>query len=678
MAYTYQDQLEFAASLYCTARMYSERIGCSWELIIAQACQECGWGEKCLEGTNNIYNIKADPSWKGTSKKFFVREEIRGVDQKVWADFRVYGSYAESLADRMRFLEQNRRYRDLLKPGIKGDYRKEAWEMQNSGYATDSGYATAIINVIETQTFRRAMAVAMKRGCGPSLPAIDIRVLDGANVPIPRARLAIQMDGKKVEAEASKDGRLVVRHKLPCGDLHLKIFDEAHKDWVDLEPVKTETTTAGQSVTLVAPHFVARTSTREHEKKAPPSPAPAASAPGSAPAAPKPAPAASTPAPAPAAPKPAPAAAKPPQASATAPTAPAKPTAPAATTAGSSPTQYKMHPVEKGQSLSKIGIIHGVSYQAIAKANGITSPFIIRPGQILKIPVVPKQAADSGSHAAPAQAQHPAAPAQHPAAPAAPAKHPATATAPAAPAHRPAAAMAPAAPAGRPAASASPEKHAAEPAPMQPTALPPTVSQAIKEGRPELHTVYMRNEKDNPQTDLMHSSRAPWLVHAQREFEKGVYRRKGKANDARILEYFQATKGTASIKTDEKAYCAAFANWCLAQEKFTGIKDGWALNFKKWGRPTRDNKPALGAVAVIEFDDGGHHVTFVVGINASKTRISTLGGNQGKAHGVTHSYCSVRNVIAYRYPSNYPHYDDDYVLHDVAGDNAPMTSASTH
>lgn len=34
-----EDKLEFAASLYCKARMFSERLGCSWELIIAQACE---------------------------------------------------------------------------------------------------------------------------------------------------------------------------------------------------------------------------------------------------------------------------------------------------------------------------------------------------------------------------------------------------------------------------------------------------------------------------------------------------------------------------------------------------------------------------------------------------------------------------------------------------------------
>ncbi len=47
------------------------------------------------------------------------------------------------------------------------------------------------------------------------------------------------------------------------------------------------------------------------------------------------------------------------------------------------------------------------------------------------------------------------------------------------------------------------------------------------------------------------------------------------------------------------------------------------------------NKPALGAVAVIRFEDGSHHVTFVAGTSFSGRGIATLGGNQGRAHEVT-------------------------------------------
>jgi flagellar protein FlgJ len=103
MAYTYDDKVEFAASLYCPARLYAERTGCSWELIIAQAALETGWGSKCLPGSNNIYNIKADPSWHGPKRTYNVPQIINGKKVRVDADFRVYSSYSEALEDRMRF-----------------------------------------------------------------------------------------------------------------------------------------------------------------------------------------------------------------------------------------------------------------------------------------------------------------------------------------------------------------------------------------------------------------------------------------------------------------------------------------------------------------------------------------------------------------------------------------------
>ena len=575
MAYTYDDKIEFAASLYCPARIYAERTGCSWELIIAQAALETGWGSKCLPGSNNIYNIKADPNWHGPKRTYNVPEIMNG--RKVWVDaeFRVYSSYAEALEDRMRFLEKNPRYRDLMKPGIKGDYEKEAHQLVKSHYATDPTYDEQLIAIIRGPSFRRAVARAKTRGCGPLLPAIDILVLDGAKVAIAEARLEVELDGKKAEAATDANGRLVIRHKLPCGDLRIKVFDRLKEKWISLQPLATSRTTEnGQSVTLIAPDFTARTSTREHEKQGTPQPRPTPTRATETAAGKAPAPSASTPQP-----------------------------------------HYKTHKVEKGQSLAKIAALHGVRYQAIAKANGITSPFIIRPDQILKIPALPAVSA-ADKHRGPQS--------------------------------------------GLPVAA---------------------VGKMLTQGRNELHTLYLRNAQARPQTDLMQVSRAPWMVAAQQEFEKGVHRRPGEGkNDPRILEYFKATPkvGKHAASIDETPYCAAFVNWCLGQAGFRGNGNAWAAAFKNWGRPTRDNKPALGAVAVIRFSGGQHHVTFVAGLGARGRLIATLGGNQGNNHGVTHGHCTTDKVIAYRYPADYPDYDDDYVLHDVAGENVPMTAASTH
>lgn len=391
------------------------------------------------------------------------------------------------------------------------------------------------------------------------------------------------MDGRKAEAVTDGNGRLVVRHKPQCGDLHLKVLDRVRNKWVALEPLACPPADKEQSVTLVAPDFTALTSTREHEKTSPPKPA--------LKPAPEPAPAA-------------PPAGSGPQAR-----------------AGAAARKFRTHKVERGQSLAKIAARYGVRYQAIARANGITSPFIIRPDQILKIPDVEATAATQEK---------------------------------------------------RQAATAANDGGG-----MSLAAL----GQMLAEGRNYLHTLYLRNAQAHPQTDLMHASRAPWMVPAQEEFEKGVRRRPGRdRNDPRILEYFKATPALdrQAAAVDETAYCAAFANWCLGRAGFKGTGSALALSFKKWGRQTRDNRPALGAVALVKLESGSYHVTFVAGISRDGKRIATLGGNQGNAHEVSHSYCPKSWVVTYRYPADYPDFDDDYVLHDVASDHAPMTAAATH
>lgn len=64
---------------------------------------------------------------------------------------------------------------------------------------------------------------------------------------------------------------------------------------------------------------------------------------------------------------------------AAAPAAPAAPAEPAA-------PEYRTYTVRHGDTLSKIGREYGVTYQAIAKLNGIANPDLIYPGQVFKIP----------------------------------------------------------------------------------------------------------------------------------------------------------------------------------------------------------------------------------------------------------------------------------------------------
>lgn len=150
---------QFIADLYPAARKIGQETGMSWELILAQAALETGWGEKVLPGTNNIFNIKADGGWQGASKEFRVPEFINGKWVQQDASFRVYPSIEEALRDRVEFLRDNPRYSraGLFDEGTKGDLRKEADALQKAGYATDPAYADKLTEIFGGRTMRHGI-----------------------------------------------------------------------------------------------------------------------------------------------------------------------------------------------------------------------------------------------------------------------------------------------------------------------------------------------------------------------------------------------------------------------------------------------------------------------------------------------------------------------------------------
>jgi LysM repeat protein len=65
-----------------------------------------------------------------------------------------------------------------------------------------------------------------------------------------------------------------------------------------------------------------------------------------------------------------------------------------------------LHKVEKGETISRIAILHQTTYQELAALNGIAKPYLIYPGQKLKVP--PKKGAKPAAVSAPAKPQAPA------------------------------------------------------------------------------------------------------------------------------------------------------------------------------------------------------------------------------------------------------------------------------
>jgi flagellum-specific peptidoglycan hydrolase FlgJ len=157
-------QQQFIADIYPAAKKIAEESGSSLDLILAQTAQETGWGQKTLEGTNNLFNVKADASWHGKTKEFTVPEYDENHQNMHMSKekFRVYDSYEDALRDRQKFLEDQPRYAKagLFNEGTKGNLEKEAEVLEKAGYATGPNYARAIINVAHGPTMRAGIALA--------------------------------------------------------------------------------------------------------------------------------------------------------------------------------------------------------------------------------------------------------------------------------------------------------------------------------------------------------------------------------------------------------------------------------------------------------------------------------------------------------------------------------------
>lgn len=169
-------KVDFIIKISEAARLASYESGLSFELMLAQAAQETGWGAKVLSGTNNIFNIKADSSWTGARKTFQVPEYVNGHWVTVNADFRVYATLEDAFRDRVSFLQSNPRYANLFSPSVLGDLKAEATALQAAGYATDPGYASALEAVFNGKTMRFALEMLKA-----DLSMVDSHPISGLN-----------------------------------------------------------------------------------------------------------------------------------------------------------------------------------------------------------------------------------------------------------------------------------------------------------------------------------------------------------------------------------------------------------------------------------------------------------------------------------------------------------------
>ncbi len=150
---------QFIKEIYAQTYQLAKDNGIPHDFIMAQIIQETGWGKHILEGTHNIFNIKADSSWKGETSSHKVWEIEHG--KKVWVDakFRKYTSYEESVKDWLKFLHDNKRYTALFEEKNLS-IEEFAHRIQDAGYATDPHYAENIIRITQGKTYLKLVGKA--------------------------------------------------------------------------------------------------------------------------------------------------------------------------------------------------------------------------------------------------------------------------------------------------------------------------------------------------------------------------------------------------------------------------------------------------------------------------------------------------------------------------------------
>lgn len=79
------------------------------------------------------------------------------------------------------------------------------------------------------------------------------------------------------------------------------------------------------------------------------------------------------------------------------------------------------------------------------------------------------------------------------------------------------------------------------------------------------------------------------------------------------------------------AWCSAFVNWCMRQNKIQGTNADSARSWLPWGTPLACAE--WGCVTVLSRDAAGPsygHVGFLIEHNPQSRTVSLLGGNQGR------------------------------------------------
>lgn len=148
-----QSAMDFVKQLQPFAQQAAKALGIDPNALIAQAALESGWGNSVIKNPDgsssyNLFNIKADRSWRGKQAQVSTLEFDQGIARRMSSGFRAYSSYQESFNDYVQFIKNNPRYDSALtKVANTGQYMRE---LQRAGYATDPSYADKVMHIYQS------------------------------------------------------------------------------------------------------------------------------------------------------------------------------------------------------------------------------------------------------------------------------------------------------------------------------------------------------------------------------------------------------------------------------------------------------------------------------------------------------------------------------------------------
>ena len=151
----FEQPKDFVTALTEPAKRVQQQLNVPFEVVIAQAALETGWGQKIIktpqgESSNNLFNIKADNRWQGDKTVKETLEFEQGAMVKKREPFRVYDSISDSINDYVKFLSSSERYQGALKNS--SNVEQFLHGLQKAGYATDPNYANKIMGTLKKVT----------------------------------------------------------------------------------------------------------------------------------------------------------------------------------------------------------------------------------------------------------------------------------------------------------------------------------------------------------------------------------------------------------------------------------------------------------------------------------------------------------------------------------------------